>query len=232
MFCKTLQSSNESICDESLFLEVVSPHTCSCTKRDAITGVFQWIYLLAEKSICWKFDQGHTKKHLLKIWRQKSCDTRIAGSLCLIQHIRQAHVKDALMILMVLPLIMILVTIMIIMIIIAILIVKITILIKAIYIFVTVNSFLVSCDTKHEGSVCRSAITCQCVCDSTTEYRRTKSSKGFERKPFQVFHSIKNHWVFKITHESLLGEPLQVALIEIAQWKYHEDMQGLQSYAE
>ena len=135
--------------------------------------------------------------------------------MCLIQHIRQAHVKDALMILMVIPLIMILITIMIIMIIIAILIVKI-ILITVIYIFVTVNSSLVSCDTKHEGSVCRSAITCQCRCDSTTEYRHTKSSKGFERKPFQVFHIIKNHWVFKITHESLPGETLQVALIEIA----------------
>ena len=136
--------------------------------------------------------------------------------MCLIQHIRQVHVKDMLMILMVLPLIMILIMIMIIMIIIAILIVKITILITVIYIFVTVNSSLVSCDTKHEGSVCRSAITCQCRCDSTTEYHHTKSSKGFERKPFQVFHIIKNHWVFKIIHESLLGEPLQVALIEIA----------------
>ena len=39
----------------------------------------------------------------------------------------------------------------------------------------------------------------------------TESSKAFERKPFQVFHVIKNYWVFKITHESLLSEPLKVA---------------------
>ena len=39
----------------------------------------------------------------------------------------------------------------------------------------------------------------------------TESSKVFERKAFQVFHIIKKHWVFKITHESLLSEPLKVA---------------------
>ena len=61
--------------------------------------------------------------------------------------------------------------------------------------------------------------------DGISEYLSTESSKGFERKPFQVFHIIKNDWVFKITHDSLL-------LIEIPHWNYHEDMQGLQSYAE
>ena len=42
----------------------------------------------------------------------------------------------------------------------------------------------------------------------------TESSKGFERKPFTVLLIIKNHWSFKNTRQSLLSEPLRVALIK------------------
>ena len=42
----------------------------------------------------------------------------------------------------------------------------------------------------------------------------TESSKGFERKPFRVLLTIKNHRSFKTTHESLLSEPLRVVFIK------------------
>ena len=48
----------------------------------------------------------------------------------------------------------------------------------------------------------------------TLNFKFTESSKGFERKPFTVLLIIKNHWSFKNTRESLLSEPLRVALIK------------------
>ena len=45
MFCKTSQVSLKSIHNEVFFRTAVSSHAYKYTQKDAITGVFQWIYL-------------------------------------------------------------------------------------------------------------------------------------------------------------------------------------------
>ena len=46
MFCKTLQVSQQDICDRIFFRKAVNPYTYDCTSKEAITGVFQWIYFV------------------------------------------------------------------------------------------------------------------------------------------------------------------------------------------
>ena len=45
IFCKASHISQETFVMESLFRKALNPHTCNCTKNDAITDVFEWIYL-------------------------------------------------------------------------------------------------------------------------------------------------------------------------------------------